>query len=37
LQQRLADAFAAERLIPKPLQVEQVFDSRFNSLLPQPD
>lgn len=37
LQQRLADAFAAERLIPKPLRVEQVFDSRFNSLLPQPN
>lgn len=34
LQQRLADAFAAERLIPKPLKVDQVFDSRYNSLLP---
>ncbi|MFJ2318740.1 ABC transporter substrate-binding protein [Pseudomonas sp. NPDC087817] len=35
-QQRLADMFAAERLIPKPLQVEQIFDDRFNALLPTP-
>ncbi|RON69428.1 ABC transporter substrate-binding protein [Pseudomonas fluorescens] len=35
-QQRLADMFAAERLIPKPLQVEQIFDDRFNVLLPTP-
>ena len=34
LQQRLADAFAAERLIPAPLKVDQIFDSRFNDLLP---
>lgn len=37
LQQRLADAFAGERLIPRPLKVEQIFDSRFNSLLPLPN
>ena len=34
LQQRLADAFAAERLIPKPLDVSAVFDPRFNDRLP---
>lgn len=33
LQQRLADAFAAERLIPKTLDVKEVFDDRFNILL----
>lgn len=35
-QQHLADMFAAERLIPRPLQVEQIFDDRFNRLLPNP-
>ncbi|MFJ2709328.1 ABC transporter substrate-binding protein [Pseudomonas sp. NPDC087346] len=35
-QQRLADMFAAERLIPRPLQVEKIFDDRFNTLLPTP-
>lgn len=33
-QQHLADLFAAERLIPRPLQVGQIFDDRFNPLLP---
>jgi sulfonate transport system substrate-binding protein len=33
-QQRLADLFAAERLIPRPLQVGLIFDDRFNPLLP---
>ncbi len=37
LQQRLADMFAAERVIPQPLDVEQMFDSRFNALLPPPN
>jgi sulfonate transport system substrate-binding protein len=35
-QQHLADMFAAERLIPRPLQVEQIFDDRFNRFLPNP-
>lgn len=35
-QQHLADMFAAERLIPRPLQVEQIFDDRFNRSLPNP-
>ncbi|MCU1771424.1 ABC transporter substrate-binding protein [Pseudomonas sp. 13B_3.2_Bac1] len=35
-QQRLADMFATERLIPHPLQVEQMFDDRFNPVLPTP-
>lgn len=34
LQQRLADAFAAERLIPKALDVKPMFDDRFNPQLP---
>jgi sulfonate transport system substrate-binding protein len=34
-QQHLADLFASEHLIPRPLQVEQIFDDRFNPLLPQ--
>lgn len=34
LQQRLADVFAAERLIPHALDVGQIFDPRFNSVLP---
>jgi sulfonate transport system substrate-binding protein len=34
LQQRLADAFAAEQMIPKPLDVTAVFDDRFNAQLP---
>jgi sulfonate transport system substrate-binding protein len=33
-QQHLADLFASERLIPRPLQVQQIFDARFNPLLP---
>jgi sulfonate transport system substrate-binding protein len=33
-QQHLADLFASERLIPRPLQVGQIFDDRFNPLLP---
>ncbi|SMQ23640.1 sulfonate transport system substrate-binding protein [Pseudomonas helmanticensis] len=33
-QQHLADLFATEHLIPRPLQVEQIFDDRFNKLLP---
>lgn len=36
LQQRLADLFAAERVIPRALDVGQIFDPRFNSLLPPP-
>lgn len=36
LQQRLADMFAAERLIPRPLQVGQMFDERFNAVLTPP-
>lgn len=36
LQQRLADMFSAERLIPRPLQVGQMFDQRFNAVLPPP-
>ncbi|PWB34093.1 aliphatic sulfonates ABC transporter substrate-binding protein [Pseudomonas sp. SDI] len=35
LQQRLADRFAQARLIPRPLQVAEAFDDRFNTLLPQ--
>lgn len=34
LQQRLADAFAGEHLIPRPLKVDDIFDNRFNTLLP---
>ncbi|MFN3766884.1 MAG: ABC transporter substrate-binding protein [Ectopseudomonas guguanensis] len=34
LQQRLADAFAEARLIPRPLQVGEAFDDRYNRLLP---
>ncbi|WP_263145079.1 aliphatic sulfonate ABC transporter substrate-binding protein [Pseudomonas sp. RIT-PI-AD] len=34
LQQRLADAFAQARLIPRPLRVTDVFDERYNALLP---
>ena len=34
LQQRLADLFAAERVIPRPLDVGQIFDTRFNAVLP---
>jgi len=34
LQQRLADRFAAARLIPRPLQVSDGFDPRYNRLLP---
>lgn len=34
LQQRLADAFFAARLIPRPLRVEAAFDPRFDPLLP---
>ncbi|MBD1586179.1 ABC transporter substrate-binding protein [Pseudomonas typographi] len=36
LQQRLADAFAAERLIPRPVKVQEMFDPRFNASLPSP-
>lgn len=34
LQQKLADAFAAAHLIPKPLRVETMFDPRFNLSVP---
>lgn len=34
LQQRLADAFAQARLIPRPVQVSDLFDPRYNVLLP---
>ncbi len=34
LQQRLADRFAEARLIPRPLQVAEAFDPRYNALLP---
>lgn len=34
LQQRLADTFATEHVIPRPLDVGQIFDPRFNAVLP---
>jgi len=34
LQQRLADAFVQARLIPRPMQVSEIFDPRYNALLP---
>lgn len=34
LQQRLADTFVEARLIPRPIQVEAIFDARFNRSLP---
>ncbi len=34
LQQRLADRFAEARLIPRPLDVADAFDDRYNRLLP---
>ncbi|WPP01992.1 ABC transporter substrate-binding protein [Pseudomonas sp. HR96] len=36
LQQHLADAFAAARLIPRPVQVQTLFDADFNGALPAP-
>ncbi|CAM3869785.1 putative aliphatic sulfonates-binding protein [Pseudomonas reidholzensis] len=35
LQQRLADRFAEARLIPRPVNVSEAFDDRYNALLPQ--
>lgn len=35
-QQHLADLFAAEHLIPRAVQVAEMFDDRFNRLLPTP-
>ncbi|AZP72147.1 ABC transporter substrate-binding protein [Pseudomonas poae] len=37
LQQRLADTFATEHVIPRPLEVGQIFDPRFNAVLPSPN
>jgi len=37
LQQRLADMFAAEQVIPRVLDVGQMFDARFNAVLPSPN